>query len=87
MKRQARNSGRLSKTQLHSAALTIAKSLRPASYYLKTLIQAGLILLSLYATPGIQAQTCDAIPNPGTESISAHITRKDTNVTVTDGMV
>ena len=52
-----------------------------------TVIKTALIILALAATPALQAQTCDAIPNPGTESISAHITRKDTNVTVTDGMV
>ena len=53
----------------------------------RTVIKTALIILALAATPALQAQTCDSIPNPGTESISAHITRKDTNVTVTDGMV
>jgi RHS repeat-associated protein len=50
-------------------------------------MQVGLILVSLYASAMGQAQTCEAVPHPGTESMTAHITIKDTNIPVTEGMV
>lgn len=45
-----------------------------------------LVLLSATA-PSVFAQSCEDIPNPGTESISASITINGTGVPVTDGMV
>jgi RHS repeat-associated protein len=55
--------------------------------YTNTVMRMGLILVSLCASAMVQAQTCEDVPHPGTESMSAHITIKDTNTPVTDGMV
>lgn len=55
--------------------------------FTRCLMLASLFVFVLAAPATLQGQTCDSVPHPGTESVSAHITRKDTNVTVTDGMV
>jgi hypothetical protein len=53
----------------------------------KTLIYAALTTTFAFAAaPALQAQTCENIPNPGSESMSAHITISGTNTPVTDGM-
>jgi hypothetical protein len=50
----------------------------------RTLIKLALIVLALNATPTIQAQTCENVGDAGSESISASIKTKDTNIAVTD---
>ncbi len=54
---------------------------------LKTVMQASLILFAFSATPAVQAQTCENIPNPGTESLVAKISINGTNIAVADGAV
>src|SRR6202035_4081174 len=55
----------------------------------RTLITTALMLLALAAAPATQAQTqtCDNISQSGTESISAHISIRDTTTAVTEGKV
>ncbi|HKR61295.1 MAG TPA: DUF6531 domain-containing protein [Pyrinomonadaceae bacterium] len=54
---------------------------------LKNFLCVGLIVLGLSATSSLQAQTCENIPQPGSESISAKITINGTGIPVTNGMI
>ena len=68
--------------RLSSSATSFLPRTRTLS---KALIYAALITFALAAAPALQAQTCDNIPNPGTESLSAKVSVN--GVQVTDGMV
>lgn len=55
---------------------------------LRILIYAALITtFAFVGAPTLKAQTCENIPNPGTESLTARISIAGTNIPVTDGMV
>lgn len=70
---------------LHPQRLVIGMSFLQSSL-LKQLLPAGLLLMALAATSALRAQTCENIPQPGTESMSAQVTIDGTGIPVTDGM-
>lgn len=65
----------------HPQQPVIVESLR------NLLAHVRVLIVALGGTFALQAQTCDPIPQPGGESISAQITINGTGIPVTDGMV